>query len=380
MEGWRFVELALASTDFEALFRRDGGREARLRFIRPDPRFAWRSFPGVDATLIAGADGRLPEPAPPYEFLAAWLDGQLAGSPAVWPEWNPDPPPLVVVSGIPRSGTAWAKRIVRSLVESTGHSLAEPDQPEDATLDRFGSLAEHRSAVRHVCEAHRRDPLRVRLIKAHYFSGAAFTAGPAFRVLFLYRDLRDVLVSQLDRALHGPGREHFNGLSPDATFARLVELSVPIAVAALERVAAGVPETTLLVRYERLLEDRPAQVQRIARFLGIALPEDLLALLVETHGFRKEAGRNPGRTSSGDYHRRGVSGSWRDQLTTQQLEIIANAVPDLEGLLARVDQRCESCVASRESSGGHRKSHVRRSGSRARRAAVAPGTRRPQSP
>ena len=339
MDGWRFAGLVPASTGFDACFRRNDGSEARLRLIRPDPHLAWRSFPGVDATLIAAADGRLPEPGLPQDFLSSWLDRTLGGRAAQWPEWNPDPRILVVSSGIPRSGTAWVLRIARSLAEISGHFLGEPGCALDATLDHPGPLAQHEAAVAAVCRRHRRDPSHVRLVKAHYFAGSAATAHPAFRALFVYRDLRDVLVSQLDRALHGSAREHFAGLPPDEVFARIVTLTLPLAVQVLERLARRVPEQTLLVRYEHLLDDLGPQIRRIARFLGIDLPEELVDLLAETHRFRQEAGRDPGRTQAGAYHRRGVAGSWRDQLTPRQLERIADAVPDLDGLLARVDRR-----------------------------------------
>jgi hypothetical protein len=335
MQGWRFDGLALAGTGFEARFRRGAGQEARLRFTRPGSGPAWHRVAGADVGLVLDAAGRLPEPGLPQDHLAARLDAGLGGPTAEWPRWDPAPPVLVVVSGIPRAGTAWVKRLARGLIEGAGHPLGGADGSGDATLPRRGALAEHAAAAAPLCAAHERAPARVRLAKAHYFADA--TAWPDVRVLFVYRDLRDAFASQLDRAVNGPARAHFPGLSAAATWDALVGEVLPVAAEALARLADAPPATTWLLRYEDLLADLGTETRRLARWLGIVAPDDVLELLAAEHSFAGEAGRAAGASRSGAYHRRGVAGGWREDLTPAQVEAIHRVVPDHDGLLARVD-------------------------------------------
>ncbi|MBI5478981.1 MAG: sulfotransferase domain-containing protein [Deltaproteobacteria bacterium] len=338
MRGWRFVQLEPASTGLEACFVRDEGPPARLRFTRRGSGPAWRRIGPVDVGLVCPVEGRLPEPGLPQQFLERWLERRLAGAVEPWPRWEPDPAILLLVSGVPRSGTGWVKRIARSLVESAGHFLGGEAGSDDVTLDRPGALADHEAAAAVACDRHRLDPSRVRLVKAHYFSGSADSAAECLRVLFVYRDLRDVMVSQLDHELHRDGGR-LAGLSPAEGFARLVGWTLPPAAAALARAAAGVPATTLLLRYEHLLRDLPAETRRIAAHLGIEIGDDFLDFIAAAHSFRRESGRDPGREVGGAYHRRGVAGGWGEHLTAPELEMIEQAVPDLEELLARLDEQ-----------------------------------------
>lgn len=368
LAGWRFESLVPASTGLDASFRDARGNEARLRFGRTGFAPAWRSLPCCDVILVTDARGRLPDPGFPQEAIAAWLDRRLGSARASWPVWDPSPPPLVVASGVPRSGTGWVKRIARSLIEIAGHDLERPGCSLDATIDRPAALQEHEAAVAAACAARVRGPRRVRLLKAHYVIDLPAVEHGAVRLLFAYRDFRDALASQLDRGVrHPPSRGPLADVPPADRFDQLVEWTLPPAVEALERAARDPSPTTLLVRYERLLADPGGGIRRIARFLGMDPPDDLVDLLVETHRFRAEAGREPGRVRAGAYHRRGVAGGWCDQLTAEQLACIARVVPDIDGLLARVDARLDD---GSEVSGRRKR----------RRAAAGRSPRRPRIP
>jgi hypothetical protein len=73
------------------------------------------------------------------------------------------------------------------------------------------------------------------------------------------------------------------------------------------------------VRYEDLRSDTLAQMERIHSTLEIAVDKEDLAQAVEKHSWESIPEDKKG---DGQFYRKASPGSWKEDLTTQQVEIV----------------------------------------------------------
>jgi hypothetical protein len=158
---------------------------------------------------------------------------------------------------------------------------------------------------------------------------------PSSRLLWVLRDGRDVIDSQLDAARKGSWLSHFGG-GMEATPAeriRFVEDRAHLWVArtlAVQR-AYDAHEPTLrhVVRYEDLLGDTEGDLRRVFAWLGLAPPDDV-GDLVERLSFESvpEGDRGAGR-----FARAASPGLWRENLTADEQRVVTEIIgPTLESL------------------------------------------------
>ena len=84
------------------------------------------------------------------------------------------------------------------------------------------------------------------------------------------------------------------------------------------------------VRYERLLEDAPAETRRLLRFLGAGAGDGVVRQCVEEASFEKlSGGRRRGDEDPTSLLRKGVSGDWRDAFTERDKRIFKEEAGDL---------------------------------------------------
>jgi len=84
------------------------------------------------------------------------------------------------------------------------------------------------------------------------------------------------------------------------------------------------------VRYERLLEDAPAETRRLLRFLGAGAGDEVVRQCVEEASFEKlSGGRRRGDEDPTSLLRKGVSGDWRDAFTERDKRIFKEEAGDL---------------------------------------------------
>lgn len=243
-------------------------------------------------------------------------------------------PLLVLTSGVPRSGTSWLDRIARAIVRSAGHTLSsapfqggrDDDFPTNAPGDREDLRLRALLATGRVGHC----------AKTHFLAGDADTQRDHVRLLYAWRDPRDVVLSTCWYALAGPAKDAFGGMPQDEAFAAVTGMVLPVLEASL-RAAAQAPSHTLLVRYATLLDDTAGQIARVADHLGVE-GVDAGAVAAQV-SFAREAGRARGTEDRSSYHRKGVVGGWRDDLPTAQRDQIASALPDLDSLLASLVER-----------------------------------------
>ena len=157
---------------------------------------------------------------------------------------------------------------------------------------------------------------------------------PSSRMLFLLRDGRDVVDSLVDAMLRkrswwkGPKalvpRERVTFVSQHAT------LWVVRTMASQRAFAALPDEQRLLVRYEELLSDTPAQLRRIFDWLDIDVSEGDIEAIAARYAFKAvpKDRRGPGKDV-----RAATPGLWRRNLTPEEQEVMHEIMGDkLRGL------------------------------------------------
>jgi hypothetical protein len=143
---------------------------------------------------------------------------------------------------------------------------------------------------------------------------------PSSRLLWVLRDGRDVIDSQLDAARTGSWLSHFGGgmdASPEERMRFVVDrahLWVARTNAVRRAYDAHDPTLRLVVRYEDMLGDTESNLRRIFGWLGVAVPDDV-SDLIERLSFESLPEQDRG---SGRFARAASPGLWRENLTAQE--------------------------------------------------------------
>jgi hypothetical protein len=154
-------------------------------------------------------------------------------------------------------------------------------------------------------------------------------AMPASHVIFLVRDPRDVAASGLDAARKGSWqyenaadrgwkREALADNQPDIWVRRRAQNYVRHAGKARDAYEAH-KGPKVLIRYEELRDDTLGTLERLYSTLGIEVGRGDLALAVEKHAWENIPENEKGQ---GKFYRKATPGSWREDLTPGQVEIV----------------------------------------------------------
>jgi hypothetical protein len=154
-------------------------------------------------------------------------------------------------------------------------------------------------------------------------------AMPASRVIFLLRDPRDVAASGLDAARKGSWqyenaadrgwkREALADNQPDVWVRRRAQNYVRHAGKARDAYEAH-KGPKVLIRYEELRDDTLGTMERLYSTLGIEVGGAELARAVEKHAWENIPEKEKGQ---GKFYRKAKPGSWREDLTPGQVEIV----------------------------------------------------------
>lgn len=172
-------------------------------------------------------------------------------------EGLPDQKPVVVVSGLPRSGTSMMMQML-----SNGGVPAFSDGNREADEDNPRGYFEHEKSTRLGSDASWVPEARGQAVKIVAQLLPFLPRGERYRVIFMDRDLHEIVKSQrvmLDRMERKGGR---------LTDARMMS-TLDAQVAQVERLLARRPDIdSIFVDYASVLADPAGETRRIADFLG----------------------------------------------------------------------------------------------------------------
>jgi hypothetical protein len=190
--------------------------------------------------------------------------------------------PIVIVSGLPRSGTSMMMKILEAggqTVVIDGLRAADPDNPEGYyELERVKELDKGDTAWVH--------DLGGKAVKVISALLEYLPPGEEYRVVFMHRQIDEVLRSQRKMLAHR-GEMPPTGAGVDDTemanlFARHVEM--------VQNWLAAQPNFSVLeVQYNALLQDPQRHVAAVNRFLGGGLDEARMAAVINPDLYRNRA-------------------------------------------------------------------------------------------
>jgi LPS sulfotransferase NodH len=148
---------------------------------------------------------------------------------------------------------------------------------------------------------------------------------PESSLIFLLRDVRDVVASWLDAYRRGSWAE------PNGAFAASRDGRVPLArwlasvwlyrTRAVERAVERHPGPTATVRYERMRADPLAELTRICTDAAIPAEDETLRAAVRAHDFDRVA---PSRRGRGQAIREARPGGWTRELSAAELDAVVS--------------------------------------------------------
>ncbi len=231
-------------------------------------------------------------------------------------------PTDIIIASTPKSGTTWVQQILHQMrtagrgeFHNINDVIARLDTPPvhdsgEALLAQYDKLL---------------DP---RIFKTHCVYETTPGATVA-RVIVISRDPRDCCVSRYYHSLNGSGRELSFAQYFDS-WMKVLEWFRHVASWWRHRQDA----TLLWLRYEEMIEDLPASIDRISAFLGWRLTDSERAEVQKKCSFdwmKSHAERfipHP-MQRPGEFIRRGVVGDYRQLMTDEQAQAVLRKADEL---------------------------------------------------
>jgi hypothetical protein len=83
------------------------------------------------------------------------------------------------------------------------------------------------------------------------------------------------------------------------------------------------------VRYEDLLANTAAEMNRVIDFLGFQVPTSMIESIVDRNSFATISGRAPGTEDTASFLRKGIAGEWRETFTAEHRELSLAGMEDV---------------------------------------------------
>jgi hypothetical protein len=219
---------------------------------------------------------------------------------------------ILFVAGLPKSGTTWLEQMLSSFP-----GIYEALIPEVAAYElKTGGSHDYELPD----DIFQRLTGMLVLTKMHVHGSkhnVEVLKQSSIRHVVLYRDLRDVAVSEyfyVRQTPWHPMHPHYRTIGVKDGLMLFAERTLPGYISWVRSWHANHDkELSLEVRYESLVADPAGQLTRIASHLLMQHTPKLIASIVDAHSFtRLSGGRERGQTSEQSFFRSGTTGDWRN--------------------------------------------------------------------
>jgi hypothetical protein len=232
--------------------------------------------------------------------------------------WRPIPLAWATAEEPPRLTTLWTvKRGKQGYFFTDRYRDQWEPALRDLIVTRFDAQAHDIAGSRGINE-----PMVVVKEPGSHVADLLFSLFPRSRLVFLLRDGRDVVDSWVDAYTRGSWAldEGAYPVAPEGRLHMVRWLStvwtyrIAVVQAAYER---NVGSSRLMVRYEDMLLDPVAQLQRICDTLELEVPQDRLTSVAEAHAYDQLSTAEKGE---GRAVRAASPGAWRRNLRPEEQE------------------------------------------------------------
>lgn len=234
---------------------------------------------------------------------------------------------IVLSAGMPKSGSGWVWNMTNDMLVAAGHDDARAVRDEH---NLHHILKAANCNLRRLDEEHLlplaklSDQGKTFLVKTHRGPTPLLrklVAEGKFKVMYNYRDLRDVVVSGMDRAKEMREKGELKGrqwgvVGPQKSFGKLTNIPMSILwvkfrVLPVWRAYTDWDEA-LITRYEDISADAVEQLRRIRAHLGLDLDDSTLEQIAQRYRREKIKQNIPG---SGLHFNKGVAGRHKKALS-----------------------------------------------------------------
>jgi hypothetical protein len=227
---------------------------------------------------------------------------------------------IVLSVGMPRAGSGWHYNLIHDLMRTSGCA----DAREIRTRYRLENILTEVNCNIGVLSLRRLALVTAPalagntfVIKAHSaptFSARALMKGGILRATYIYRDPRDAMLSAFDYGQRAIAKGRPNAFSHLTDFQKTLDFMTEYV--AIWEAWLKTPEA-LHARYEDLLTDYDAEVERLLRFLGVDAANAEGKKVIEQYRPEKVEGRQ------GTHFFKGKIGRFREAYTPAEQAIMA---------------------------------------------------------
>lgn len=236
--------------------------------------------------------------------------------------------PLILIAGLPKSGTTWVKKMLSSYPGY--HPLLIPE----ATMYELDHGGSHDFELPVDVFQRFQDLLVVTKMHIHgspHNTGLIHNAG--IRYLVIYRDLRDVAVSYVHYVRRTPWHPQYAAYKPLSVEEGLRQFANHLLQPYVDWVRSWEtnrdPALSLVLKYEDLLCDPHSSLARAAAHFELDDSDSTVRRIVAEHSFRTlSGGRQRGEENHESFYRKGESGDWVNHFTPELKKLYRKKIGD----------------------------------------------------